>query len=77
MDGREDLKWLIKRKFGSIKAFAESMGLSENTVHTHLKDGNWDVKQIVKIVVLLGIPKKMIYVYFFETELALIANETA
>lgn len=77
MDGREDLKWLIKRKFGSIKAFAEQMGLSENTVHAHLKDGNWDVKQIAKIVVLLGIPQKMIYVYFFETELALIANETA
>lgn len=77
MDGKEDLKWLIKRKFGSIKAFAKAIGLSENTVHAHLKDGNWDVKQIVKIVYTLKIPQKMIVVYFFETELAQFANETA
>lgn len=75
MDGKEDLKWLIKRKFGSIKAFAEEVGLSENTVHAHLKDGNWDVKQIVKIVYTLKIPQKMIFVYFFESELAQFANE--
>lgn len=70
MDNKENLKFLIKAKYGSIRAFAEVISVSENTVNNHLKDGNWDVNQIVRIIQALKIPKSMVYLYFFEDKLA-------
>lgn len=61
-----DLKFLIKAKYGTIRKFAEVVGLSENTIQNHLKDGNWDMKQAIKVIEALSIPPKMTFVYFFE-----------
>lgn len=65
-----DLKFLIKAKYGSIKKLSDEVGISENTINTHLRDGNWDMRQAVKIVRALNIPSKFVYVYFFEPMLS-------
>ena len=62
----KNLKFLIKAKCGTIRKFAKEVGLSENTVQNHLKDGNWDVNQMIRIIKALEIPPKFVYVYFFE-----------
>ena len=69
MNAAEDLKFLIRAKYGSVRKFAEVIGLSENTVNNHLKDGNWDRDQMIRVIRALNIPPRMIYVYFFESEL--------
>lgn len=66
MNEATDLKFLIRAKYGTIRKFAEVVGLSENTVQNHLKDGNWDMKQAIRVIEALSIPPKMIFVYFFE-----------
>lgn len=70
MNTAEDLKSLIRLQFGTIRKFASVIGLSENTVNNHLKDGNWDRNQMISIIRTCKIPSKMIYLYFFEDELA-------
>ncbi len=65
-----DLKFLIRAKYGSIRKFSEVIGLSENTIQTHIKDGNWDMRQAIKIVKALNMPPKFVYVYFFEPMLS-------
>lgn len=65
MDAK-NLKFLIKAKCGTIRKFAKEVGLSENTVQNHLKDGNWDMNQMIRIIKALEIPPKFVYVYFFE-----------
>lgn len=70
MNTAENLKSLIRLKFGTIRKFASVIGLSENTVNNHLKDGNWDRNQMIAIIRACKIPSKMIYLYFFEDELA-------
>lgn len=70
MDQPENLKFLIKAKYGSIKRFAEVIDVSENTVNNHLRDGNWDRNQMLRVINALQIPKSMVYLYFFEDALA-------
>lgn len=65
-----DLKFLIRAKYGSIRKFSEVIGLSENTIQTHIKDGNWDMRQAIKIVKALDMPPEFVYVYFFEPMLS-------
>ena len=65
-----DLKFLIKAKYGSIKKLSEIVGISENTINTHLRDGNWDMNQAIKIIRALSIPKTAVYLYFFEPMLS-------
>lgn len=65
----KDLKSLIKLQYGTIRAFAPIVGLSENTINTHLKDGNWDRNQMISIIKACKIPSRFIYLYFFEDEL--------
>lgn len=69
MNVTEDLKFLIRAKYGSVRKFAEVVEMSENTVNNHLKDGNWDRDQMIRVIKALNIPSRMIYVYFFESEL--------
>lgn len=66
----EDLKSLIKTRFGSVRKLSETVKISENTINTHLRDGNWDVNQACKLIKALNIPKSMVYLYFFEKKLA-------
>lgn len=66
MNEATDLKFLIKAKYGSVRKFSEVVEISENTINTHLRDGNWDMRQAVKILKALNIPEKFVYVYFFE-----------
>ena len=70
MGTAEDLKFLIKAKYGSIRKVSEITGISENTINTHLRDGNWDMVQACKMVKALDIPTKYAHVYFFEPMLA-------
>jgi transcriptional antiterminator len=70
MENADNLKFLIRAKYGSIKKFAEAIEVSENTVNNHLKDGNWDRNQMIRVIRALQIPKSMVYLYFFEDELA-------
>lgn len=66
----EDLKYLIIAKYGTIRKFAKVVEMSEGTIQNHLKDGNWDRNQMVRIIKALSIPQRMIYLYFFEATLA-------
>lgn len=75
MENGHELKFLIKAKYGSNKKFAEKIGVSENTVNAHLKDGKWDMYQAVKIAKALDISPNLTYVYFFEPALAKVASE--
>lgn len=77
MDKAEDLRFLIKAKYGSIRKFSEVTGISENTINTHLRDGNWDMIQACKVVKALEIPKSYTHLYFFEPVLAKNANEAS
>ena len=70
MENADNLKFLIRAKYGSIKKFAEVIEVSENTVNNHLKDGNWDRNQMIRVIRALQIPESMVYLYFFEDELA-------
>lgn len=70
MDNAENLEYLIKARYGSIPKFSKVVDISENTIRTHLKDGNWGRDQMVTIIRALNIPNKSIYLYFFEAELA-------
>lgn len=70
MDKAEDLRFLIRARYGSIRKFAEVIEVSEGTVQNHLKDGNWDRNQMIRVIKALQIPRSMIYLYFFEEELA-------
>lgn len=70
MDKAEDLRFLIRARYGSIRKFAEIIEVSEGTVQNHLKDGNWDRNQMIRVIKALQIPRSMIYLYFFEEELA-------
>jgi hypothetical protein len=75
MDKAENLKFLIKAKYGSIKKLSEVTGISENTINTHLRDGNWDFNQACKVINALNIPDSMTHFYFFEPMLAKNASE--
>ena len=77
MTNAENLKFLIRAKYGSVRRFAEVVELSENTVNNHLKDGNWDRNQMIRIIKALQIPKTAIYLYFFEDELAKTRTEAS
>ena len=70
MEKAEDLKFLIRARYGSVREFSKAVGMAENTVNNHLRDGNWDRNQMVKVIRALGIPRGQIYFYFFESELA-------
>lgn len=70
MEEAKDLNFLIKARYGSVRKFAEVVDMSENTVYAHLKDGNWDRNQMIRVIKALKIPTSCIYVYFFESELA-------
>ena len=61
-----NLKCLIKAKCGTIRQFAKEVGLTENTVQNHLKDGNWDMNQMIRIIKALNMPERFVYIYFFE-----------
>ena len=65
MNKAEDLRYLIKAKYGSIKKFSEATGISENTINTHLRDGNWDMTQAHKVIKALDISKSYAHLYFF------------
>ena len=75
MDKAEDLRFLIKAKYGSIRKLSEVTGISENTINTHLRDGNWDMTQACKIIRALEIPDRYTHVYFFEPVLTKNASE--
>ena len=75
MDKAEDLRFLIKAKYGSVRRLSEVAGISENTINTHLRDGNWDMVQACKLVKALDIPNSYTHVYFFEPVLAKNASE--
>ena len=62
----EDLKFLIKAKYGSIAKCAEVTGLSVDTINRRLKDGDWRMSEADILIKALDIPQKMIFVYFFE-----------
>ena len=65
MNKAENLRFLIKAKYGSIKRFSEVTGISENTINTHLRDGNWDMTQAGKVIKALEISKSYAHLYFF------------
>ena len=75
MDTADNLKFLIKAKLGSIRKLSEITGISENTINTHLRDGNWDLQQACKVVEALKIPASCTHVYFFEPMLTKNASE--
>lgn len=65
MNKAEDLRFLIKAKYGSIKKLSEIIGISEKTIDTHIKDGNWNLEQACKLLTALKIPKKYAHIYLF------------
>lgn len=62
----DDLKFLIKAKFGSIAKCAEATGISVDTINRRLKDHDWRMSEADALAKALNIPPKMLYVYFFE-----------
>lgn len=62
----DDLKFLIKAKFGSIAKCSEITGISTDTINRRLKDKNWKMSEADILIKALNIPPTMIYVYFFE-----------
>lgn len=65
----EELKFLIKAKYGSIAKLAEKTGLSVDTINRRLRDGDWRLSEVDALIEALDIPPRMIYVYFFENRL--------
>ena len=77
MDKAEDLRFLIKAKYGSIRKLSEITGISENTINTHLRDGNWDMIPACNVIRALDIPERYNHVYIFEPVLTKIASSEA
>lgn len=67
----EDLKFLIKAKFGSIAKASEVTGISVDTINRRLKDHDWRMTEADALIKALNIPPKLVYVYFFEPLLEL------
>lgn len=62
----EDLRFLIKAKYGSVARCAEITGISVDTINRRLKDKDWRLSEVTALMKALNIPPKMIYLYFFE-----------
>lgn len=66
----------IKERFGTQKAFASAIGVSESTVSRYLKgEHEWDGKSMIKAVRALKIPNKEIESYFFALDVAEMRKE--
>lgn len=67
----EKLAERIKERFGTQKAFASAIGVSESSVCRYLKgEREWDGKAMIKAVRVLKIPNKEIESYFFALDVA-------
>ncbi len=63
------LRGRIIEKYGSNKAFAEAMGISEASVSSKLSNGaSFFQSQITKACYLLDIPKEEVGAYFFTED---------
>jgi len=63
----EKLKSRIVDKFGTQKAFAEALGMSEPTLSRLLTNGqDWKASMIMRAIELLEIPSAQVDAYFFE-----------
>lgn len=65
----EELRFLIKAKFGSIAKISEVTGISVDTINRRLKDGDWRLTECDLLIEALKIPDSMVFVYFFEKRL--------
>lgn len=67
----DKLRARIIEKFGSQKAFAEAMGMTEACLSRTLSRGSdWKHTKFMKAINLLEIPQTQISEYFFEPEIA-------
>ena len=62
----EKLEARIIEKFGTQKAFAESLGVTKSTLSRYLSTGrDWKGSTLIKAIRLLEIPEVEIDTYFF------------
>ena len=72
----EKLKGRIKEKFGTQKAFAEALGISESTLCRLLMEGlDWKASTMTKAVDLLEIPASQVNDYFFTVRVSKVKQE--
>lgn len=63
----EKLKARIVEKYGTQKAFAEALGMTEPSLSRLLTNGkDWKASMIMKAIDLLEIPSAQVDAYFFE-----------
>ena len=62
----DDLKFLIKARYGSVAKCSEATGISTDTINRRLKDHDWRMSEADTLIKALNIPKSSIYLYFFE-----------
>lgn len=56
----------IRKKFGTLKKFANTMGMDVSTLSAKLNgQGGWKQSEMEKACELLGIPLDKVYEYFF------------
>lgn len=67
----EKLEARIIEKFGTQKAFAESLGVTKSTLSRYLSTGrDWKGSTLIKAIRLLEIPDDQIDTYFFDLRVA-------
>lgn len=69
------LQELMRLKGYTIVKLSETTGISEDTIRRRLKDKDWRLSEVDKIVMALDIPKTWVYAYFFEPLLELKSSE--
>ena len=65
------LQDLMRLKKVTIAKLAEATDISQDTIRRRLKDKDWRLSEVERIVRALDIPKTCVYVYFFEPMLEL------
>lgn len=63
------LKIRIKKKYGSMTKFAEAMNCTKGAMSMKLNNqSQWKQEDISQAVILLNIPERQIYSFFYATK---------
>ncbi len=71
----DTLQDLMRLRKVTVAKLSESTGISEDTIRRRMKDKDWRMSEVDKLVKVLNIPKNCVYVIFFEPVLEPSSNE--
>jgi DNA-binding Xre family transcriptional regulator len=71
----DTLQDLMRLRKVTVAKLSEGTGISEDTIRRRMKDKDWRMSEVDKLVKVLDIPKNCVYVIFFEPVLEANSSE--